>query len=908
MKKFGLMYLPLFIVSLFLCVSAEAALTGTISGTIIDDTGNPLPGVTVTVQGTGLPGARTDYSNDTGKYRIVLLPPGKYTVKAELSGFKTIEQKDITVKINENSTINITMEVSTFEEVVVVTAEAPVVDTKSSSVGINVDRAFTDRLPGSDSFQDAFAMGGGTTGGGNPFVHGATHTDNLYLFDGVDATDPVTGTFASNLNSDAIEQVEVMTGGFSAEYGKAMGGIVNAVTKTGGNKFEGTLRFKYSTDSLDGPFDPGRPRYTSRDYYEPTLSIGGPVVKDKLWFFISYQRLDLDDTAENYTAYNFDTEEYDSIEVDTSQLWQFYVGKLTWSATPSHNFELSFSSDPMEWYNYGGIYYLPEAQAEYSQGGDRYGLNWTYIHSSNLYFDTKYGYFDSYIYIEPSSGGNGEPPVFDRKSKLHYNWYTSSNENDRSKWSLSTAATYVKENWKGTHEFKTGFEYQVLEERQFFDYSGGVYYQIDYYGTDDEIGYRRYNEVDPVPEKNKGLVYSFYLQDNWEFVPGLTFNLGIRWDQATYKNKLDEEVCTLDGMIAPRLGFAWDMKGDGTSKLYFHVGRYYNTFDLTIVGANPGPTGLSQTWWYDPSDPGADEEGYYLYGTTGGETSPDIIDPGLRPEYSDEIILGYDREIFTNFAAGTRLIYKVTGDIIEDVGFWSDENGNIHLATDVDMNDQAAIDEWYEQVGGDYKYYFTNPDDAYRDYYAIELHASGRTNKFSCEVSYTHSQTMGTSANTQPGSEFESVMQHFTVYFDTPYLSHDIDGRMYYDVPHYLKVYASYYLPLGFVFGTHAWWKSGYTYSRYGTDENGDPAYGDGCRFIGERGSYRYPDVIMVDLSLQKDFSLGKWGVLTTIIDVTNLMNNQVNLSRIEDDGPTFGNEDGWAGPTSVSFQVKYAF
>lgn len=909
----GLLLLPVFCISLLLAASTEAALTGTIAGTINDDTGNALPGVQVSVKGTGLPGVRTDYTRDDGRYRLVLLPPGTYSVTAELSGFKTIEQKDIKVSINETTTINITMEVSTFEEVVVVTAEAPVIDTKSSTIGVNIDREFTDRLPGSDSFQDAFAMGGGTTGGGNPFVHGATHTDNLYLFDGVDVTDPVTHTFASNLNADAIEEVEVQTGGFSAEYGKAMGGIVNAVTKTGGNKFEGTVRFAYDTDSLNAPYDAGRTRTTSSDHWEPTLSLGGPIVKDKLWFFVSYKRAEYESSGDVYTSYNFDTAEYDTTSMDTSSLWQFYVGKLTWSATPSHNFEFNFSSDPAILYNYAGIYYTPDAQYDWEQGGDRYSLNWTYIHSSNLYFDTKYGYFNSYIYIGPS-GGNGQHPVFDRQSKLHYNCYDAIDENDRSKWSVSTAATYVKENMAGTHEFKIGAEYQNVEEKRYVDIPTGVSYTVDNYGTDEEQGYRKTMYENAQAEKNKGLVLSAFLQDNWEFRPGLSFNLGLRFDQATYKNKLDEEVHTFDGMIAPRIGLAWDVNNDGKSKVYFNVGRYYNTYDLGIVNANPGPTAVTHVYLWDPENPDADEEGYYWHHSSGGDESLDRLDPDLKPEYADEIILGYDRELFTNFSAGARLIWKQTRNIIEDVGFWEDENGNIHLATDVDMDNQAAIDEWYDRIDeqeGGIRYYYTNPDDAYRDYYAVELTSSARTDKFSIEVSYTHSSSTGNTVNTQPGDEFDNSMQHFTVYFDTPYLANDIDGKLYYDCPHYLKVYANYNLPLGFVFGTHAWWKSGYTYSKYGVDENGDPndGYGNGCRFVdGKRGNYRLPDVIMVDLSLQKDFNFGKWGVLTAIMDINNFLNNQVNLSRIQDEGDNFGREDGWASPTSVGFQLKYAF
>ncbi|MBN2384965.1 TonB-dependent receptor [bacterium] len=914
-KKLILLILPVFMLTFG--SSAQAALTGNISGTIVDSTGQPLPGVMVSVSGTGFPGDRTDYTRDNGVFRVVMLPPGKYVVKAELSGFKTIEKNNVEVTINQTTTVDLALEVSTFEEVVIVTAEAPVLDTKSTSVGLNVKREFSERLPGSDQFQDVFAMSGATTGSSNPHVAGGTTYDNLYLYDGVDTTDPVTHTFSSNLNADAVEEVEVQTGGFTAEYGKAMGGIVNVVTKSGANDFEGIVRFKYETDEFTAPVKDDHPETIRSDQFEPTLSFGGPIVKDKAWFFLSYRRTEVSDSFDTrYTRDPVDLE-YTYSSLDSDQLWQYYVAKLTWSLTASQNFELNFSSDPAVIDNASDTQHRPEAQERWKQGGDRIGLNWTYIHSSNLFFDTRFGYFNSYIYQHPMND-SGEPAVEDRRAGIWYNNFEQDDDNDRSKWSISTAATLVKDNWKGTHEFKTGFEYQNLEERRDVDWTTGRYYRIDWYGTDQEQPFERINNVNPSVEKNKGKVISYFLQDTWSIFPGFSFNPGLRFDWASYINKEDTTVHTFDNMIAPRIGFAWDLKNDGKSKLYANYGRYYNTYDLTIVGANPGASARSETWRYDPTNSGADDEGYYLFSWSGGDVTRDKIDPDLKPEYADEYMVGYDQEVFNRFSAGARFIYRMTRDIIEDVGFYEDESGNIHLATDVDINNQAAVDEWYENWA-EQRYYYTNPDDAFRDYLALELHTTARTDKLLLEFSYTYSEATGTGENEQPSS---SNLSHFSVYYDTPVLSHNIDGPLSYDVPHYLKLYASYQLPWDFSIGTHMWYKSGYTYNLYGdhgagpdgifgTDDdvdNTDPSYGSQVTLPEGRGAYRLPDVFMVDLSIQKDFNLGKWGILTGIIDITNVLDNQVNTERNELEGADHGLETNWAGPRSVLFQMKYAF
>lgn len=917
MKTVRAMIAMTFLLSLVLSGTAIAGLTGNISGKVLDDTGQPLPGVQITVTGTGMPGARTDYSREDGKYRIVLLPPGKYVIKAELTGFNSVEKNNVEININETTKIDMNMKVSTFEEVVVVTADAAVLDTSSNTVGINVDREFTERLPGSDQFQDAFAMGGATTGGGNPQVAGGTQYDNLYLYDGVDTTDPVTNTFSSNLNADAIEEVEVMTGGYTAEYGKAMGGIVNAVTKSGGNEFEGIFRFKYETDALNAPADDGKPEFETKDHYEPTLSIGGPIVKDKLWFFVSYRRSEVNNSFDVRTSRDPDTREFSWRSIDLDQLWQYYVAKLNWSVNSSNSIEINYSSDPAILDNASDLTHSPEAQEQWKQGGDRVGMNWTYIYNSNLFLDTRFGYFNSYIYQRPLND-SGRPAVEDRRANIWYDNFDQIDLNDRTKWSLSTAATFIKDNFYGTHEFKMGVDYQTLTEDRDFNYTTGRYYRTDWYGTSQEQRFERINILNPTPEKNEGTVLSLFVQDSWEIFPGFTFNPGIRYDQSSYENKEGKTVHTFDGMIAPRLGFVWDISNDGKSKAYASYGRYYNTYDLTITLADPGPSSITQTWRYDPTNPEADSEGYYLHAFSGGEVSRDMIDPDLKPEYADEIVIGYDHEILPNLSAGARYIYKQTRDIIEDVGFYEDANGNIILATDVNINDNAAVQNWYDNWSEE-RYYFTNPTDAYRDYYALELHTTARTKKMSVEFSYTYSEATGSVENVQPGG---TGMSHFSVYFDTPLLSHNIDGPLSYDVPHYFKLYASYSLPWGFTIGTHTWYKSGYTYNKYGdfaagpdgeygTDDdidNTDPAHGDGVTLPEGRGSYRLPPVLAVDLSLQKDFDLGKWGIVTGIIDIENALDNQVNLSRREVEGADFGTEDGWNTPRTVMFQLKYAF
>lgn len=204
---------------------------------VADSDGNLIPGVTVTATGPNLPGARVDITRPSGMYRMPLLPPGMYTLKVELMGMKTIERLDIRVSVNTTTNMNFTMDPAPFEETVFMTGATEMLDVTSSSVRTVIPRDFSERLPGSADMFTAFSMSGKVTGSGNVQVTGGSQTDNTYLFDGVDTTDPLFSTSGAKLAADVIEQVEVQTGGFKAEFGRSMGGIVNAVTKSGGNDF-----------------------------------------------------------------------------------------------------------------------------------------------------------------------------------------------------------------------------------------------------------------------------------------------------------------------------------------------------------------------------------------------------------------------------------------------------------------------------------------------------------------------------------------------------------------------------------------------------------------------------------------------------------------------------------------------
>ena len=272
----------------FLAAPTAAQLTGRLAGQVMDADGAPLPGATVTVNSPNLMGSRTDFADAEGGFSFPSLPPGVYTVEAELDGFVPQQRSEVEVRLNRATEIHISMPIGEFGEEVMVVAETPVIDPEQVSTSYNFSTEYLKKASVGSirrSYQSVLAQAAGVAGGGNPNVYGSTSGENAYFIDGVDSTDPVTATFGVNLTYDAMQDVDFETGGYESKFGRATGGVVNVVTKSGGNQFSGTADVRYrDTDfNTDGEhFDKSQ---NVTEYRNPAATLGGPFRRDKLWFF-----------------------------------------------------------------------------------------------------------------------------------------------------------------------------------------------------------------------------------------------------------------------------------------------------------------------------------------------------------------------------------------------------------------------------------------------------------------------------------------------------------------------------------------------------------------------------------------------------------------------------------------------
>ena len=983
-------FLTIGLIALLACGgTAYAALTGVLAGTATDVDGNPIPGVTVTVTGPNLPGARVDTTSENGMYRMPELTPGLYEVKAELMGMKTVEKTNVKVSLNSTTRINFTMEMTPFEETVVVVGKAQVLDVKSTTMKSTIERTVTERLPGSDSFQEAFGMAGGINGGGNVRVHGSSKQDNVYMFDGFDATDPVTGTFGANLNADAIEETEVQTGGFTAEYGRAMGGIVNVVTKSGGNEFHGIFRLKYNNASWHSPFK--HPQAESDyKYWEPTVTIEGPILKDKLWFMVTYNYNKRDDTVKVLENYNSDFEKNELRAVDASREFILPYGKLTYQANQSHKLVFAYSGEDATIYgdvdNPNSMTW--ETVNVQEQGGPLYSLEWTWLYSSNLYFVSRaavqYGVLDN----KPMFDGS-KPQFRDNYWETSYNGSLSSQENDRNSYQYEIVGNYFVEDLAGSHDFKSGIQYIKSEVKKNSSYPGGAQYTIDSKDTTDATRTRAlgYDPDNPYAHSESlGDYYSFFIQDDWSIRDNMTLNIGLRYELVNYETSHGGEVpawswgqwnhddyisgtridengfersvyrnttpCGFDDMLAPRIGFNWDINGDGKMVARAYYGRFYNPYNLQLVDMfQPFEANLNKEdqrytgpAWTDSNNDGVpdnpefyDDANWQTY-STDSPSIENLMDPDLKSEYTDEYSFGIEREIIDNLSIGFSYTHRETNDMIEDCGLFIDENGNIVWTYLGGVNDaRTGIDpaknyDPREEV--DYTnhiYWITNAEDNKREYDGLEINAKARMKHFDLQASYTWSEVTGATTESQPGSG----ISQFSGYYDTYAFSHGLQGKLPWNSTNYLKINASYHNEFTdwyeFSFGVSMFERTGYSYSKLSVppktfdpddpsnDYNdrstwtGKPPYATWAGYLPEgRGTYEYPEVINWDISLQNTFKFGKFGALTAIFDVTNLFDNQgvglVNETEPRKHPENFGQELAWFGPREWVLTFKYTF
>src|SRR6266850_5303316 len=331
-------------------VFAQSATTGSIEGTVTDTNGAPVPGVTVKVTSPNLISPQETISNESGNYHIGNLPPGRYTVLVEAAkGFGEFKKTEVEVNLSRNSAVEIQLQPAGAQASVTITESAGAgIDTTANTTGSNVSTEQFSNFPTQRTVQSLYSIAPTVARSGlrdssgrdrDPSVAGSSGPENNYILDGVNTTDPAFGGSGANLPFEFVQEVEIKTGAYGAEYGKSTGGIFNVITKSGGNEVHGDAFGYFSTKSLvrktnQFPFTGSAPNGFSE--IDAGIDIGGPIKKDKIWFFGAFNP----QQRKNY----FLTQQFHA-PVNNKITTPFYSGKLTWALSQSHTLTFSTFGD-----------------------------------------------------------------------------------------------------------------------------------------------------------------------------------------------------------------------------------------------------------------------------------------------------------------------------------------------------------------------------------------------------------------------------------------------------------------------------------------------------------------------------------------------------------------------------------
>ncbi len=900
-------------VALLVALPAWALTAGDLRGTIVDSDGLEVPGVVLTLVSDALIGGmQTRTTGGDGRYHFVSLPPGQYSLTATKAGFQSLTVSGINVDVNRTTTQNLTMPLASDEEVVEVRATARTVDVEDTTRGEVLTKEFLQRIPTGRSYQSAVQLAAGVLpgNGGNPNMSGAAYNENTYMLDGANITDPVTGTFSLNFNYDAIQQIEVLLGGYEPEYGVSLGGVVNLVTETGTNNFQFDTSAFYNNGNWRPRMDA---RFTSDGFQQaPTdfnasfeiirvsAKISGPIVRDRAWFILSYQmtRSIIQNTGVPVPR-DFDA--------------HYVLGKITVQPTSEHRFTAFLQLDPTTVDNtVQADFVKPEAQGRQAQGGFASQARWQWFINPDINLDTQVVVQKSYI----ESGAvpcthdltTGYHPCKPDEQENFVDWETPGRVgisgafdsvnygffyfDDRFRYQASTKLSIlsVKDPLGGSHDFKIGAEAVQLVWDQIQGYSGNtLYYDLNAVSFDPET-FRNYYWLEitgPIKFRTTGSQWNFFVQDSYKPIPNLTFKYGVRFDNSVMRDDLGNPTVT-GSLWGPRAYVAWDPFGDQKTKIAGGYGRFNDTGRLAVADFTSASTYGSKLFlgeFFARSGGGFLNGQSYIY-DVGPRENPNIAHDNIRMPRVDEVIFLVHREIIEDIAIRMNLAGKFTRNMYE-----SDEVNTIY------DEDGSAI------IGSRYGDPFTSvarlrtPTLALRDYYQADFSLDKLpSRRWFARLTYTYSQSIGSSTQALSGSFMNDPQTQYNY------------GPMDTDLRHVIKGYGNWALP------TDPWVQNIGVFLQYYSGAPLERRYyseetlGYSMRIRPRGIYYRFPSQWSLAVKFTQDIDVKK-GKIIIDLEAQNIFNNRApeSLSALfysQNRLFTFSRQD----PLTFQLGLRYIF
>ncbi|WP_375278909.1 TonB-dependent receptor [Alteromonas australica] len=905
---------------------------GAIQGSAIEIGGEILSGVTVTIKNVDTGLTRTATTDANGNFRFPLLPPGTYNVVAEKDGFRETIQENVRVSISGKTNLDMKLSSTDVERIEVTGSTIAMVDVTSSSTGIVVDAVTLDRVPVPRNLTSVALLAPGTTQGdsafGNlPSIGGASVGENAYYINGLNITNFRTGVGSSNPPFDMYETFEVKTGGYSAEYGRVTGGVINAKTKSGSNEFKAGVNVYWEPDALREQRNSSR-RTTDglyridntqdeADVFDANIWASGALIEDKLFFYALFNPRSTEQTyagSQTSTTGGVFQNVYEETDDDA-----FWVAKIDWYVTENNILEVTAFSDEASteirrYDSTDGALSDTFTTSYEDAGGLNYTAKWTSIINDDFSISAQYGVNQTDRTTRSSLDAN--PAVYFRydstgsfiPTSTFANFSVDQGDDEREVFRID-ADWYLDD-----HSIRFGIDSEKLTASNVTINSGGAYYL--YYVDDSDpaneeiyqVRHRTYEVGGDFESEN----FAYYIQDQWQVTDNLVINMGVRNDSFENFNANGETFVKLDNQWALRLGAVWDINGDGESKAWASYGRYYlpvaaNT-NLRLAGAE---TYIQEYYEFE----GYADESLFIPNLTGAQTQPDdvfangeakspeeLVDKNMDSMYSDEFIAGYQFQLTDEWSMAIQGTYRELATTIEDVAIdaavidWAEENGYGDVS-DIwtGFHQYVLTNPGSDMVIGTTELPGTDGELVYMDLSAEQLRYPESVRKYAAvdftwerawdgvwmlNAAYTWSHSWGNNegyVRSDNGQDDAGL----TTLFDQPGLLDGAYGDLPNDRRHQVKLYGAYAVTEDLTLGANFQFWTGRPINAFGyhpTDIFAQ-AYDSESFYAGgelaPRGSRgRTSSYYSLDLSASYNIDIGDDQTLIVRADIFNVLNN----------------------------------
>ncbi|MEO8503646.1 MAG: TonB-dependent receptor [Acidobacteriota bacterium] len=889
---------------------AQSNTTSALAGVVVDETGAALPGATVEAKSDDALGTRSAQTDAAGKFRFAQVPPGVYAVSVTLEGFQPTRIEGLRLQLGQTTELPVKLSIAKVEESLVVVGEATAVDATSSATSTNLSNEYLQNMPTSRFQPAVLNLAPGVNM--DSAYGGAEGSANSYQIDGVDVSDPDGGTPWAFFNFNLIKEVQLVGLGAPAEYGQFTGVVFNSVTQSGGNKLHGMVEGNYTNDALtsDNSNIPNL-NPTTKKSIDTTVQFGGPLITDKLWYFVSGQYLADDSSSGGPVGTERDPRIFAKLNTQ-----------------PNESTTLDFWG---EWDRYditgrGGDAFTPLAATVREKAPETvWNVNWQSLLSQNTVLNVTESGYTGYYYLDPENGYDIAGHL-DSGSGLHSVNSLYYYKADRTRNQLNASVSHHAADFiKGDHDFKFGMEIERSTVRNRYGYTTGTWF-YDNYGTAYDPGVPDSYDLVPYSLTYSGGSYdvharnerlSVYAQDSWRIGDRFTINPGVRADLD--RGHVRSGTVYSANPVAPRIGFAWDPMGNGKTVIKGHFGQYYEA----LFG--------SHYYWVDPGAFTGGEIGRLFpsgYTDVISETAGSryAIDRNMKHPYVEQELIGVDRELTPGIVMSATYVHRRNKNLIETVsrdGVFVPVTGEVAVIDPktgdyVGTGQQVTLFDYLNP--GEDTLIVTNPKGLYRKYDGFIFTVNRRLkDNWQMLVSYVYSKTRGNIDNLD-GFNSAYGGNNPGGFLNTPNSLINADGRLTHDQTNQVKLQGSYFLrKLDLVFSGNFTYYSGDTWNPRTTcllmppDEDGvrschDFPQGSVRYFAETRGSRRLPAARQLDLRVEWTHALGG-GQLGLVLDAFNLT-NQGRATVVEDrvNNAAFGQPSSFNSPRQLRLGARYTW